>query len=69
MDEKTIRREVHNYQFVVYTPQEKRYIKNGLILEIAGHIYPYRRKRFNIEWLGAFLTEDSQRWYWDQEMK
>jgi len=55
MTNKQKRKAVHDYQFVVYIPQDKRYIRTGeLSCEIAGHSYPYRKGPFDELWLEAF---------------
>lgn len=65
MTKKDKRKAVHNYQLVVYTPQEPRFIKTSpLVLEIAGHEYPYREKKWDLKWLSAFLSRKDQVWYW-----
>jgi len=65
MDEKEIIRAVHDYQFVVYTPQKKKYIKrvtkDGFVLEITSHIYPYRKFKFDYTWLEAFRSKQTDK--------
>ena len=47
---------VHYYQFVVYTPQTESKRRVGdHIWEITGHIYPYRKGKFDYRWLDAFI--------------
>jgi len=55
MNNKQKRKAVHDYQFVVYTPQEKIYVRTGdNVYEISGHVYPYRKKKFDYTWLEVF---------------
>jgi hypothetical protein len=65
MNDRDKRKAVHNYQFSVYTPQDRTVVHTDpLVWEIAGCSFPYRKEEFDIRCLGAFLTRDDQKWYW-----
>ena len=64
VNDKQKRKAVHDYQFVVYTPQMSRYKKTDILCaEIIGHTYPYRSKAFDVRWLSPW--HKNRRWYWD----
>jgi len=65
MTVKQKKRAVNMYQLVVYTPQDpiSRRLKDTLVYEIRGHIYPYREKEIPIDWFELFHPPEKRDYY------
>jgi len=62
MTNKEKRKAIHDYQFVVYTPQDKIYKHvESYLWEIAGHVYPYRDKEIDCSWFDLFKPPPPQK--------